>query len=60
MVMLSKSVGLVANRLASNDVPPDSVDSFAGTPQLGMGMLRVVRHSDRRNYESNVALVPGG
>jgi molecular chaperone Hsp33 len=52
--------GLVANRLASNDPSPDAVDSSAGTPQLGVGMLRVVRHSDRRNYESKVALVPGG
>ena len=52
--------GLVANRLASNDLPPNVGASSTGTPELGVGTLRVVRHSDHQNYESKVALVPGG
>jgi len=46
--------GLVERALAPG------LSDTAGNPELGTGTLRVVRHSDKRSYESKVELVGGG
>ena len=46
--------GLVEHRLAA------TTDDSGDASELGAGTFRVIRHTDNRNYESKVALVPGG
>ena len=46
--------GMVEQRLASEG------STNKGIPQLGTGILRVVRQSDKQSYESKVELVGGG
>ena len=46
--------GMVERRLAS------AQSEAEGMPRLGTGILRVVRQSDRRSYESKVKLINGG